>query len=422
MLSIKIKIVKILINLSYYFEVRWDTYLLFRILRWMIYLFMKFLFGMIPYQAISHKAYCRQQNTDVICIKRNRVGYSSNVITNKSKDSQKLIPCIMDDLLLCHHKTVFIQGGSGIVLDFKRRLAINDYCAKMDETKSYQDIITKSTKRKVLLLKLGRKNRYKLLPAGIMISDRYANNYYHGLYEILIRLLVLEDIDNKIPSNVPIVVDEAILKIPSLKRAFELLTNNINRSIHIIKEGERLLFDNLWCITPVNSFLHIKANSDGSPEYFVFDKEYTLKLRDRLLSNKSSKVFPKKVFITRASTKHRNFNEEDVFSVLEPMGFQKVSPEILSFEEQMSLFDGAEWIVSGAGAAFTNLLFSSIGCRVICLYQNFKGYVAPVFTTPAYFNGCAVYYYSDNSIETIDVHSNYTINAKSLKLYLKTIQ
>ena len=166
--------------------------------------------------------------------------------------------------------------------------------------------------------------------------------------------------------------------------------------------------DSLFCITPVNSILHLKNNSLGSPENFLFDKEYSIKLKNKLLPYKNKK--------------HRNYNEDEVYSVLEPMGFQKVAPESLSFEEQMSLFNGAEWIVSGSGAAFTNLLFCSTGCKVECLYRNRNGFMAPIFTTPAYFNGCVVRYFKSGAIdEKAQFHANFSVDITQFESFMKTI-
>ena len=108
--------------------------------------------------------------------------------------------------------------------------------------------------------------------------------------------------------------------------------------------------------------------------------------------------------------------------LIEPMGFQKVAPEMLTFEEQMSLFNGAEWIISGAGAAFTNLLFASEGCKVVCLCPNYSGFLPPIFTTTAYINGCIMRYFkSEKSEITTDVHANYSIDINSLETFIKKL-
>ena len=420
MLTIKIKIIELLIGVSYQIEVRQENSYFYKLLQLIVYPMIHIMFGMVPYRAVSHKDYSLIQNTLIYGLKDRRVGYSSNVLTQDSNARQQLIQFSMNDLLLCHHKQVYIQGGSGLVLDMNRRLAINDYCAEMDDKLSYQDTITKTTKQKVLLLKAGRINRYKNLQAGIMINDRYATNYYHGLYEILIRLLVLEDINSLIPKDVPIIVDEAIMKIPSLKTSFTILTEKKQRPVFVIHQDERLLVGNLYCITPVNFIRHRFDNSESQAYYYLFDKEYTLKLKTELLKYKSDKTFPKRVFITRKNTKHRNYNEDEIFEVLEPLGFVKVAPEQLSFEEQMQLFNNAKYVFGGIGAAFTNLLFCSPGCVAVCLRSNTNGFLPPIFSTPACFNGCKVWYFGANNIKT-GWHSDYEVDIISFQKFINRV-
>lgn len=419
MLKIKIKIIEFLIGVSYYIEVRRENSLCHQLLQYIVYPIIHILFGMVPYRAVSHKDYSHLQNTLIYGLKDRRVGYSSNVLTQESNVPQQLIQFSMNDLLLCHHKQVYVQGGSGLALDMIRRLAINDYCAEMDDKLSYQDTITKTTKQKVLLLKLGRINRYKKLPSGIMINDRYASNYYHGLYEILIRLLVLEDINGLIPKDVPIIVDEAIMKIPSLKTSFTILIEKIQRPVFIIHQDERLLVGNLYCITPVNLIRHRFDNAESQANYYLFDKDYTLKLRTKLLKHKSDKVFPERVFITRKSTKHRNYNEDEIFEVLEPLGFVKVAPEQLSFEEQMQLFNNARFVVGGAGAAFTNAIFCSSGCKLMCICGNYNGFIPPVFTSQAYFNGCMMRFFkSHKGQNTANAHASFVVEVSEFERYI----
>ena len=300
MLAIKKKIIQWLMCLSYAIEVGQDKSTFYRIIGNFVYKLMRLLFGMIPYRAISHKDYCILKKSEYYCVKHNRMGCSSNVISNEDCSEQKLIQFSMNDLLLCHHQNVYIQGGSGLVMDMERRLAINDYCSEMDDNTSYQDAITVTAKHKILLVKTGRKNRYKSLLSGIMINDRYAANYYHGLYEVLIRLLVLDEVNDQIPVKVPIIVDEVVFKIPSLKKAFQILTERINRPIFVIMEAERFYVDDMWCITPVN-FIQHRNNTEGKLDYYLFDKDYILLLKKRLLDYKTDKVYPRKVFISRKS-------------------------------------------------------------------------------------------------------------------------
>jgi capsular polysaccharide biosynthesis protein len=58
-------------------------------------------------------------------------------------------------------------------------------------------------------------------------------------------------------------------------------------------------------------------------------------------------------------------NEDELFHELALIGFEKVVPEALSFDEQVATFQKAEWIIGVHGAGLTNVIFSPSGCRVI---------------------------------------------------------
>lgn len=84
----------------------------------------------------------------------------------------------------------------------------------------------------------------------------------------------------------------------------------------------------------------------------------------------------KKLYITRAKPswnkqERRIINEPEVFSYLENLGFEKVTLENLSIEEQARLFNSAEIIVAAHGAGLTNLVFcnSKLPVAVIEIYQ-----------------------------------------------------
>jgi capsular polysaccharide biosynthesis protein len=78
----------------------------------------------------------------------------------------------------------------------------------------------------------------------------------------------------------------------------------------------------------------------------------------------------RKLYLSRAGTSRRRLsNEQDVFAALEPLGFELVRPETTSVQSQIELFAQASHIVGSSGAAFTNMIFSPPGARVVVL-QN----------------------------------------------------
>ena len=70
-----------------------------------------------------------------------------------------------------------------------------------------------------------------------MLSGKFSCNYYHELYEILIKLLVFNRIN--ISKDAPLIIDEIVMKIDSFKKIFEIL-NETQRDIITMPDGLQL--------------------------------------------------------------------------------------------------------------------------------------------------------------------------------------
>lgn len=74
----------------------------------------------------------------------------------------------------------------------------------------------------------------------------------------------------------------------------------------------------------------------------------------------------RRVFISRArAARRRLLNEEDVWAVLAPAGFDRVCMEALSFEAQVDLMRETDVLLAAHGAGLTNMLFCAEGTHVV---------------------------------------------------------
>lgn len=374
------------------------------------------------YRIVSLSAY--SSNHDAVCfpIKSNRMGYAANAACIGRKDKQMLYEAPLPNLNLYCLKGICVHHGSDFLANKDEGVIINDYCAlKNDDNKGYEDQWSYWQKGKITIVR--RAEEIKHLKSGIMMLDKYSFNYYHNMYDNLIRLCVLEECNQLILKDVPIIIDEEIIKVPSFKRIFDILTEKSTRPIIVVKFGQQYYVERLYYLTNVNHIvpLHIDYTKGKNDDY-VFDKEYILKLRSMLLRYRDLTInTPKRIFITRKNTTKRRFNEIELFEELSPYGFKMIAPEEYSFEEQMSLFSGAEIIIGGSGAAFTNLLFASPGCKIICLFWN-TDYNPPVFSAPVCFNGAQLTYFMSKKRTAIQsAHTDFTIEVEDFKDYMRNI-
>lgn len=356
-----------------------------------------------------------------VIVDKERQGAYSKVIFGVEPSDNKLIPKSMPDLQITEFKDVIIAGQSQYIYDIKRSVIVNDFDVYYDEN-LYEnvDATLRLQKGNSALLNM-RLNEYKReIDEGIMISGIFAFNYYHTLLENYIKILACEKAG--IPVSVPFIVDSVYKKYESYQEILKAL-NTTGREIISIDKKECVKVSKLYSVGPVNILPpQAKDIRNTRAEDVVYDVNYLKELRGRLLQLKSERQFSKRVFISRKGNTRRSWNEEAVFELLKREGFQQYSPQDLSFAEQISLFNNAEFIIGGSGAALSNLLFCSKGCKVICVYSERVN--IPVFSTLAYMNGATMRYVVGNPIKGSSVsntHSDFTVDTSEVQRVLRNM-
>lgn len=377
-------------------------------------------FNMTIFPIVNAKRYkFITNNVDFKLLKNNREGVSSNIIMAGSNSEVCFKKYKLTDLYLKHFKNVCIRGNSDMIVDINNGYVINEMAYNSKTNEKVIDGLLWRYYMNVGILNDNLKHNKIEMNSGIMISGKLCSNYYHSLYENLIRLILLKR--TNIPENVPIIIDEKTIDISTYKNIIDILTKDICRDIICIGSHAIYHFNELYYIDHINKIPSHLLGRNYSPDSCLYDVSAIVELRDILLRNCSDKRFPKRVFITRASTKRRNFNENEVYKVLQGFGFEKITPELLTFEEQVSLFHHAEYIVAGSGAALTNLMFVTEKCNVICFGISSNGNEIPVFNTIANINGAKFVYFPRKTDCNGNVHSNFEIDCSKLQDYLQEL-
>jgi hypothetical protein len=175
-------------------------------------------------------------------------------------------------------------------------------------------------------------------------------NYYHFLIEELPRIWLAGKAGFRIND-----FDHIIMFTP-IHRSQQLVCERLG----ISKEK----------IVPLEKIQHIESDEF----YFTtgpwhYGRTFALTARDFLRGiSRGSNSFCRgsRIYISRERCGHGKIsNEEKLFHELALMGFEKVVPEDLSFDEQVATFQNAEWIIGAHGAGLTNVIFSPAGCRLV---------------------------------------------------------
>lgn len=194
---------------------------------------------------------------------------------------------------------------------------------------------------------------------SVLLSMDSAANYFHWLCQVLPRIdllrqhrVNLSEIDNFL--------------IPSIKPKF--IKESLNyfgiKDSQLIYQTENTdyIFSDIIVPCKPNRNIHI---SNWSIDFL--NNEFLV-----------PKKFNKKIYIHRDSSNGRNiFNEEEVYTLLDSLGFVKVELENFSIQDQASIFNDADVIVSPHGASLANLVFCRKGTKVIELFNS--SYFSPLY-------------------------------------------
>ena len=341
-------------------------------------------------------------------LKEDRLGVSVYSI-QPDDESQEVLRTRLWSLYSSLYKDVQISGDSDIIVDLNHKCIISDYCYNMNKNVVFIDGLLYRNLNNIGLLRSNFKGTLTDIEAGIMISGKFSRNYYHEMYENLNRLLLLQY--TSIPQDVPLLMDEIVDKIPSFKKMAEILANDCKRPIVYLKPNRIYSCKSLYYLDHINDIVpHPKDYRNGYvPSYY--DPLFIEIQRTLLLRYRTQISTPKRIFITRSNRSLRKFNEDEIFNVLARYGFEKVVPEMFSFEEQMTLFNNAEWIIGCSGAAFSNLLFCNEKCKALA-FRAVRGVTGtPVFSTIAWICKMSYWHYEPDYIKkNKGIHSDFYVD------------
>jgi capsular polysaccharide biosynthesis protein len=272
-------------------------------------------------------------------------------------------------------------------------------------------------KERNVIYRRGKKNK---IDKAIWMGGNFAWNYYHLTYEFIIKFHLLNQLD--IPLDIPVLIDEVCCRVPQFRSLVEMVNTKGYEIVPVKRfdsyQTKEMYYINCPNFIPPNHNRSVIANSAD----VQFDLNAISQLRDFLLPYASQRTFPKRIFISRKNASGRRvFNEEEVINVFTEYGFELVCPEELSIPDQINLFNQAEWIAGGSGAAFTNLLYCNKGCEVLVFY-SFHATFSGFSTIASAFDVSLRYITEEDThpdISKENVHNAFKINIPYLRNLLQ---
>jgi capsular polysaccharide biosynthesis protein len=218
------------------------------------------------------------------------------------------------------------------------------------------------------------------LEAGLSLFGLQSRNYGHWFCEFVPRMLAYND--PRCPDGIPLCIDD---HMPATHEEVIRLLDTRDRPI--IKLPPRPVRFGRLGLAPVPAFFPFEMKP-GRPVYdTVWPADILADLRARVLDGARARGAlsgraGRRLFISRKAFAQRQLvNEVEIAEALRPHGFEVITPETMTFLEQVDAFHGADIIVGSSSSALTNGLFCRPECGIIGLIHenlgfNFRGYTS----------------------------------------------
>ncbi len=254
-----------------------------------------------------------------------------------------------------------------------------------------------------------------VIDKAFFLGGNGCTNYYHWLIEILPKLEHIDDLSNY--ADYPLLVSEDVYNNKNLRDALSAL--NPGRPVVVVNSKTNHIVQNLVYINAPNECpYNLQRKQALEPSDFYFRKSSIDYLRRILIQDKhlASASTMQRIFLARRPGR-RDYNQDQVFSVLQPLGFRKVFMEELSFDEQIELMSNAEFLAGPTGAAWTNLIFCRPGTKCLCwMAEESAGFSA--FSNLAVLVGADMHYVTYRAGVTTTgklYFQNYSVDASAIK-------
>jgi len=187
------------------------------------------------------------------------------------------------------------------------------------------------------------------------LSLFWSFGYYHWMCDVLTRL---HTVIPRLNPEVQVILPSRMTAWQS--RALELI--GLPRNLWLPYTGKRpWKVENLFYASPVA----MTGDHEEKSLQWVRDT-----LWQRCLGGAPGRPGWRKLYLTRKNTWSRNVvNEGELFPLLQKSGFEIIDCAKLTFDEQVRTFSEAACVVGPHGAAFTNILWSPPGLKLLEVFE-----------------------------------------------------
>jgi hypothetical protein len=243
----------------------------------------------------------------------------------------------------------------------------------------------------------------------------HSHIWTHFLLQHFSKLLYIQQVLDLEPS---VTIVHPIYNDPQVNYIFESFTRNYrNLSFLPVKEGDAVFCKTLYHInntSQISDHATYIAPSDIIIPEFVLQKiknSLNLLLAECVKRDKLQIITHKKIYLGRKGQRNL-LNSNEVEAFFTSKGFVVVYPDKYTLQEKYLIFQNAEIIVGPGSSAFSNIIFSKPGTRVLA-FSNYQR-LSDALSYYKYFEIRFVMVNDKDVDQTI--HSNYSISLEKLEL------
>tara|TARA_B110000967_G_scaffold66894_1_gene69169 strand:+ start:4482 stop:5600 length:1119 start_codon:yes stop_codon:yes gene_type:complete len=204
---------------------------------------------------------------------------------------------------------------------------------------------------------------------SMLIGGGGKKNYWHWIFDVLPKIAILEK------SNLKCKPDYYLA--PSLSQKFQLESFKLLKiPSSKILSGEKfkhITCDNLLTVD------HPTVFKNNTPDAVLNIPLWIIKWLRKKFIKKSyiKRKNYKKIFINRESDSvlenRKIINNQEVRNFLSKLGFRSVTLSDYSFNEQVKIFNNAQFVIGLHGGGFANIIFSKQGTKIIEIQSKQNG-------------------------------------------------
>ena len=200
----------------------------------------------------------------------------------------------------------------------------------------------------------------------------HATVWSHSLSEYFTKISVLSKVLEQEKGIIKVLVP--VYKDKQLKQVMYNALSKYDRvEIVPVEDGERVHANKLYYLPRPTTFTdhetYVAIGDDVQPQ--IVSDIIKRDLVEPSVKNAKDDSYPKKLFLIRRATHRVLTNNEEIEDFFVSLGYFLLDPSKVTLEEKIKYFYNADEIVGPFSSAFSNLIFSKQGTKVL-MFSNFQ--------------------------------------------------